>query len=353
MKFDLIVSNPPYHQVMDTAITGLNKATYSPIYHQFIDVARELNPRLMVFITPARWYTEGRHLEDWRPTMLNDKRIKVIIDYVSSRTVFGRQVLIHGGVCIFLWDRDKTTRPVSVFNEGEQLEMRTLNDYDVFIRDNAAAGILAKIHPELRWYRRVARKSLGFGFFNMQTNYEPPSYSLTDKKQIEQAGDGCTLYTNEGTTFMDWNDLPFYPRTKEMTECKAMVDQWKVIMTKCATTHKRDNKKIFHRCDVIAPPSATTGTYFIAGHFDNEEEAQYFRQYLITKFARFLISLRCNTQHISVSRLQFLPGLEYIDEWTDEELYSKFRLEQHEIDHIEKTIAPWHDAPPIQPIAPA
>ncbi len=133
MKFDVILGNPPY-QLED----GGNNASASPIYHLFVAAAKRLNPRYLTFVIPARWYTGGKGLDDFRQEMLADRRIVTLVDFPDSRNCFPG-VDVAGGVCYFLWDRDHPSpqcKVTNVMGTYRKTLVRSLTETTPFVRAN-------------------------------------------------------------------------------------------------------------------------------------------------------------------------------------------------------------------------
>ena len=147
MKFDVIIGNPPYQ--LETEGYG---AQATPIYQYFIEKALDLSPRYASFILPARWFAGGMGvLNDFRERMINDRRVKELVDYPRLFEAFPG-VEIKGGVCYFLWDRDHDGDcRVTTMVDGQPVSeaIRDLREGGgVLIRSNEGVSILEKVRAK-------------------------------------------------------------------------------------------------------------------------------------------------------------------------------------------------------------
>ena len=60
------------------------------------------------------------------------------------------------------------------------------------------------------------------------------------------------------------------------------IDEWKVLMTAVQGTSAAVETKFLSKPIIAAPGTACTETYLVAGHFDNETDANHYAAYLRT-----------------------------------------------------------------------
>ena len=182
MKFDVIISNPPY-QLND----GGQGTSASPLYHMFVQQAMKLNPRYMSMIIPSRWFAGGKGLDSFRKEMLNDKRIRKIVDYENYKDVFPGLGGLAGGACYFLWDRDHpgTCEVTNKTADSEVTAERVLNEYEIFIRSNNAMSILKKVLATHKgaYLNNVVSSRKPFG---LPTNYVPKDSGVPYLREKER-----------------------------------------------------------------------------------------------------------------------------------------------------------------------
>ncbi|MDE5740455.1 MAG: Eco57I restriction-modification methylase domain-containing protein [Bacteroidaceae bacterium] len=322
MKFDVIIGNPPY-QLSDGGGTG---SSAIPLYHKFILQAMKLSPSYLSMIVPARWYSGGKGLDDFRNMMLNDQRIKYLVDYVDSRDCFP-SVDIAGGVCYFLWCKDYSGRCcVRTIQKNRVIEAeRNLNEFDIFIRENIAVQIIRKVVEK-------AGKMMDSVVFSRN----PFGFASNDNFKSEKKAEDIPIMTSKGF---------FYVPMKAIQANVSSVGKWKVIMSKASAEHagqtdKDGRKRIVSRVEVLPPNTICSESYLLLATFNNEEEAINLRDYVKTNFFRFLLSTILLTQNIAKDKFQFVPLQDFSHPWTDEMLYKKYGLTDEEIAFIEGMIRP-------------
>lgn len=319
MRFDVIIGNPPY-QLEDGGGTG---SSAIPIYHKFIQKAKLLNPRFVSMIIPARWYSGGKGLDDFRKEMLNDKRIKVLVDFEDSRECFP-EVDVAGGVCYFLWDREYNGHcsVIHNFNKHKTKIERGLNEYDVFIRNNISINIIHKI------------KSTTNIFFDKIVSSRMP-FGLTSDVRPDSEGD-LTIFTSGGNG-------PY--KVDNVSKGIELISKWKVFISKASHDHggqpdKFGQRQILSRI-IVAPPNSICTETYLAIYLENDEViSNRIANYLKLKFVRFLIGTTLLTQNITQSKFAFVPLQDFKSDLTDELLYAKYGLTDEEIALIENTIKP-------------
>lgn len=333
MKFNAVVGNPPY-QIMDGGGTG---SSATPIYNKFVDLAKLLNPNNVSMIIPAKWYTGGKGLDEFRANMLNDKQLIKLFDYEDSRDCFPT-VDIAGGVCYFLWNKGSDNKCVvtSILGSFRNESTRYLNEHDTFIRNQKVLDIINKV------------KSQTFTGFLSQTVYVSKPFGIRSFQRGFPAkpGRNISLFGSDGITYMEEKDVP---------QNKEIVDKWKVIMSKASAEHAgqtdaNGRKRIVSRLEVLPPYTICTESYLLLDIFDNEEEAQNLKKYIRTCFTRFLLASILITQNIVRDKFKFVPIQNYKNnsdiDWSqsipdiDRQLYTKYNLSDDEIAFIEKMIKP-------------
>ena len=93
------------------------------------------------------------------------------------------------------------------------------------------------------------------------------------------------------------------------------------------------------------PGSVCSQTYLLVGydpdrHNFTKEQCENIITYMKTRFFRYMVSIKKNTQHNPAVVFQFVPLQDWSHVWTDEELYKKYSLSKEQIEYIESLIKP-------------
>ena len=328
MKFDVIIGNPPY-QLSDGGgmQTESSSGSAIPLYHKFVEQAQLLDPRFLLMIIPSRWFSGGRGLDSFREKMLQDNRLSVLVDFLDSRDCFPG-VDIAGGVCYFLWERDKVSNECKTITNsinGEESMIRKLGEYGVYIRYPKALSIIKKVKKfEEKCMDEVVYSSKPFGFRSFERGKQ------------HKFDNSIALYGSNGYT---------YVKESEVTINKNLINDWKLIMSKTSAEHagqsdKDGRRKIVSRIMILEPQEICSESYLLLSTFYDKEGAENMKTYFKTAFSRFLMAQVVLTQNMSKTSFKFVPLQDFSHPWTDEMLYKKYNLTQEEIAFIESMIRP-------------
>ena len=320
MKFDVIVGNPPY-QLSD----GGHSRSASPIYHKFIEQAKKLKPRFLTMIIPARWYSGGKGLDNFRESMLNDSNIRKLVDFENSSTVFPG-VDIAGGICYFLWDRDNEGLcEITNDYDGKKVSSeRALNEFDVFIRHSQSVPIIRKVlktENAKHHLNKVISTSRPFG---LRGFYKPA------KKGIP-----CFFTQRIGLQFA---------KPADVSDRFDITNKWKLLIPKSPIAGQTDFSKpvgFYYNGNtrVAKPGEICTESWLVACNFSTEKEVLSFKSYLFTKIVRFLLLQTVVSQDITRERFVFIPYLEKYDtEFTDDILRERWNITDEEWAFIDSKI---------------
>ena len=347
MKFDFVISNPPYQD--DTS--GGNKTYAPPVYNHFMRECRKIADKV-VLITPARFlFNAGGTPKKFNGEMLNDKHLKILHYEPDSKKIFrNRNVDIEGGVVVTLYDNSRTFEPIGTFTPFAELndihrkvvvdnpEFRPLNE---IMFASEIYHFTDKLHEDFP--DAASRLSKGHAY-DLKTNVFE---KLTDIFFDTAPNDGND-YVKIFGKFKTERVYKFIRR--DYINAPAPLDKWKVLISH---SHGRSNlgneaARIISKPVLAEPHVGCTQTFITVGAFDTRAEADACLKYIKTKFARVMLGILKATQHNppatwSKVPLQNFTATSDID-WSadisdiDAQLYRKYGLSASEVEFIERHV---------------
>lgn len=320
MKFDVIIGNPPY-QLSD----GGHGRSASPIYQRFVEQAKKLDPKYLAMIIPARWFSGGKGLDEFRGVMLNDANVRVLVDFENSNDVFPG-VDVAGGICYFLRDRDNEG-PCEVVNMSEsvpKVSMRYLNEFEIFVRHSISVPLLRRIRSDKsnkQYLNEVVSPSKPFG--------------IRGHHQPSKNGVPCHFTQKQGVLFVAKEDI---------TDNYNILNKFKLLIPRAPIAGQTDfSKPVGFYYDgnvrIAKPGEACTESWLVAYASENLDEVVSFKSYLFTKVVRFLLLQTVVSQDVTRDRFIFVPHIQNYDKkFTDEILIEEWQITPDEWSFIDSKI---------------
>ena len=327
MKFNAIVSNPPY-QVMD----GGHGVSAKPVYDKFVDIAKKITPDYLSLIMPARWYSGGKGLDEFRDSMLQDNKITRLIDYFDSQDCFPG-IDISGGVCYFLWDKkyDDKCEIITYRSGNKSIMNRHLSQSEnskSFIRFNEAVSILQKVQEQNE-----------ISFSGIVSSRKPFGLTTNVLLEREEKKDTVSIFAYPNNGFIDKKNIP---------QNTQLIDSYKVFISYAYGERGKFPYFVIGKPFIGMPNTCCSETYLLIGPCENLQFAENIISYIKTKFLRFLVLLKKNTQHATNKVYEHVPLQDFTSasdiDWSqsvadiDRQLYAKYGLSEEEVAFIEGMI---------------
>lgn len=298
-----------------------------PLYNDFVRNTYDMC-NIQCFITPSRWVTGGIGLDSFREWMLSLDCIQYIRDFRDATKIFNG-VLISGGVMYYLINKSYhgkcNIEYIDDFGNKTAYD-RSVNQYNIYIRDNNAVKIVDKI-DKTNTLDTIMSSLNPFGIGADMRGYS----ESTDINKYRLLSSGGYGYISEYEIEKGTEYLPYY----------------KTVVAKALSSKPG---KVLGTIAVLAPDEVCTFSYFIAGHTMYKNKAVNLEKYLQTRFLRFLLFITTASINTSKKNYQFVPLQDFTSssdiDWSqsvediDKQLYKKYNLTPDEIAYIEKTIKP-------------
>lgn len=326
MKFDAVVGNPPYQESTDTNFA-------KPVYHHFIDSAKNMRPKYVCMIHPARFlFNAGATPKDWNDKMLNDKHLSVVAYEPESQKLFSG-VEIKGGICVTLWQKNNKGKGL----EGlfiVQPELRSIVEkvgkcsFNTIVSPRGETKLTISLDPKYPKDLRLA-----------------PNYFVRFPEIFRRNQD--SVYNIKVIGLEEGNK-----RTERFVEAKIINDlklnKWKVFMPKAIGSGSFG--EAMSELLIGEPKTCCTYTFLQVGAFTSKEEAENCMRYLKIKLTRALLGTLKITQNNSSDVWKNVPLQDFTEksdiDWSksiseiDQQLYKKYNLNKEEIVFIEEKVQP-------------
>jgi len=287
MKFDLIISNPPYKGNL-----------HLKILDSVLDLGKEI-----IFVQPSSHYIQKKG---------TNKMFNYIINKTSN--ILKKLIFFNGN---------------PVFNIGlfvpcviTHIDKNSSNNENFILKN-----LITKIETIVN--KDKVNEIYFFGYderINSIKNKISSDYFLKDIITVLGFhGDQTNnrVLKNPNSYFVEFTHIR---GNTSMTPDTMFKDDFFTIMSA--------NKK---------PESGRNPKYNLWAEFSTELEAKNFINYCKTDFARFCLFLNKFSQAIAQNELALIPVVDFTRSWTNEELYEHFNISKEEQEFIKEVIKPYYD----------
>ena len=312
----MAIGNPPY-QESDGGAGASSKQIY-PIFAETLMDNKDISQ--FVLVIKAAWFASGKNVDNFRDKIVNSRQVRKIKYFQAAEEIFPT-VHIQGGVCFLNWDRDfNGSTDYQIANSVTNVD---LSEFDIIPDDPSAIPIIKKVLAKkctmvdtIAWTRKP---------FGLSTDY-------FKKNTQDQGGDSIKCY-DKGKTVK-------YVSRKKISKNSDKIDEYKIAIPRVYGLSGRCTLQT-HSFFIIEPGAITTESYNVIASYKTKKEVENMLQFFQTKFARFMLGLRKNTQDIPRDKWGWVPIMDSKKTWDDVALYTFFSISKKEQEYIDKKILEW------------
>jgi len=346
MKFNAIVGNPPYQEVVDQKESTNGQKVSISIFQYFQTISEKIGKYTALIYPGSRWiHRSGKGLEKFGLAQMNDPHLALLEFFPCSKDIF-KDVDIADGLSIVLKNMEKKecgfTYKYSVDGKVITIQANNPGD-DMFSLNPQDNEIIKRLDNAIKSFGCLHDSILPRNLFSIESDFVEKNPSL-----VKEYNDGdyynpetdIKLFTNEKAGKS--GRARWYIANKNViTSGSEYLNKWKVIVSSAnAGGQKRSNQ-----IAIVDNHSAFGRSRVALKTFATEKEAINFFKYATSEIIRFAFLL---TDESLTSLAKKVPDLlTYSDENgiidynndINTLLYELFRIDKKNQQHIREILA--------------
>lgn len=292
MKFNAIVGNPPYQEVVDQKESTNGQKVSISIFQYFQTISEKIGKYTALIYPGSRWiHRSGKGLEKFGLAQMNDPHLALLEFFPCSKDIF-KDVAIADGLSIVLKNMEKKecgfTYKYSV--DGKTITIQANNPgNDMFSLNPQNNEIIKKLDKAIKSFGCLHDSILPRNLFSIESDFVEKNPSL-----VKEYNDG-DYYNPQTEIKLFTNDKAgksgrarWYIANKNViTSGSEYLNKWKVIVSSAnAGGQKRSNQ-----IAIVDNHSAFGRSRVALKTFETEKEAQNFFRYATSEIIRFAFLL--------------------------------------------------------------
>ena len=346
MKFNAIVGNPPYQEVVAQKESSNGQRVSVSIFQYFQTISDRLGRYISLIYPGARWiHRSGKGLEQFGLSQINDPHLYLLKFFPDSTDVF-KEVGIADGLSIVMKDTHKKGNGFRYIysKKGEEVTIDASNPKEeLFSLNPLDSGIADSLNCAITKYGCLHDTILPRSLFSIESDFVERNPTLVreyNKGDYFNPESEIKLFTNDKAGKS--GRARWYIANKEViTTGLEHLNRWKVIVSSAnAGGQKRSNQ-----IAIVDNHSAFGRSRVALKTFTTEQEAKNFFKYATSEIIRFAFLL---TDESLTSLAKKVPDLlDYSDTNgiidyngdVNTQLYKVFGIDIRNQKHIKEVLA--------------